>query len=78
MTTTTATTLFRTRVPSRRLQAAAEILDKLGLKPSAAINMFFAQVELRGGLPFEVTTEQKSLISAEAQGDIWNQQLGEY
>jgi antitoxin component of RelBE/YafQ-DinJ toxin-antitoxin module len=40
--------------------------------------MFFAQVELRGGLPFEVTTEQKTLIPAEDQGEIWNQQLGEY
>ena len=73
------TVLFRTRVPSARLKHAEKILNRLGLKPGEAFNMFLAQVELRKGLPFEVTTQPLvPLLSAEKQAEVWTQTLGEY
>jgi len=73
------TVLFRTRVPSARLKHAEKILNRLGLKPGEAFNMLLAQIELRKGLPFEVTTQPDTpLLSAEEQGGIWTQALGEY
>jgi DNA-damage-inducible protein J len=38
-----------------KLKATVElILNRIGLTPSDAVNLFFKQVELRGGLPFEL------------------------
>ncbi len=73
-----ATTLFRARVPARRLKNAAKILDRLGMKPGDAFNIFLAQVEIHSGLPFEVKAAARTLLSAEDQGKIWNDYLGEY
>ena len=70
------TTLFRTRVPTRRLQAASRVLDRLGLKPGDAFNMLLAQIEIRKALPFEVTS--KPLLTAEQQGEEWADSFGEY
>ena len=74
----TTTTLFRARVPKARLQRAEKILARLGLKPTDAVNMFLAQVELRGDMPFAVTTQPKPLLSAEAQANVWHESLGAY
>jgi addiction module RelB/DinJ family antitoxin len=71
------TTLFRARVPSRRLKRAEKILENLGLKPGEAFNMLLAQIELRRGLPFPVTT-RGGLLTAEEQGQEWNDALGRY
>ena len=35
-------------------KAAFAIFDKVGIKPTQAINLFLRQVVLQGGLPFEV------------------------
>lgn len=72
------TTLFRARVPVARLRKAEKILGKLGMKPSDALNMLLAQIELRGALPFEVTTRPLPLLTAEQQGDEWNKAFGPY
>ena len=45
---------------------------------SDAINIFISQVDLRGDLPFSVTTKPERLMSDEEQGKIWNEALGEY
>jgi len=71
-----STTLFRTRVPSARLQRAEKILARLGLKPGDAFNMLLAQVELRQGLPFPVATPP--VLSAEDQATAWKDSLGAY
>lgn len=47
------TVLFRTRVDARR-KNAERILAKVGLTPGQLVNMVFAQVELKNGLPFAV------------------------
>ena len=72
------TTLFRARVPSKRLQAAEEILDRLGLKPGDAFNMLLAQIELQQGLPFEVSTRGHGMMSSDQQAEAWTEALGEY
>mgnify|MGYP001014826267 CR=1 FL=1 len=73
-----STVIVRTRVPARRLQRAEKILDKLGLTPEDAINLMLAQIELRRGLPFEVTTRPKPLLSSEAQASAWTEAFGAY
>lgn len=69
--------LFRTRVPARRLRKAEKILDRLGLKPSDAFNMLLAQIELRNGVPFDLTASPR-LLSAREQADAWTESLGAY
>lgn len=69
--------LFRTRVPARRLRKAEKILDRLGLKPSDAFNMLLAQIELRNGMPFDLTATPR-LLSAREQAEAWTESLGAY
>ena len=69
-------TLFRVRVPSARLKRAEKILARLGLKPGDAFNMLLAQVELREGLPFEVSTRPAKVLSADEQAAEWKEAFG--
>ena len=75
---TESTTILRTKVPIRRLQRAEKILLKLGLTPSEAVNLLLAQIELRRGLPFEITTQPKPLLLAEEQANEWTEAFGAY
>ncbi len=75
---TSTTTLFRARVPSQRLKRAEKILAKLGIKPGDAFNMLLAQIELRKGLPFEVSTLSPRLLTSEQQAAVWTESLGVY
>ena len=72
------TTLFRARVPARRLKNAGKILERLGMKPGDAFNMLLAQIELRKGLPFEVAVHPAPLLTAEEQASEWTKAFGEY
>ena len=48
------TAMVRARIePHLKLQAE-RVLDRLGLTPTQAITIFYRQVELRDGLPFDV------------------------
>lgn len=73
-----STTLFRARVPTARLRRAEKVLARLGMKPGDAFNIFLAQVELRKGLPFDVSTGTPRLLSAAEQGRAWDKALGDY
>lgn len=73
----TETVLFRARVPARRLKKAEKILDRLGLKPGDAFNMLLAQIELRDGVPFDLTTSSR-ILSSKEQADAWTEALGAY
>lgn len=73
----TETVLFRARVPARRLKKAEKILDRLGLKPGDAFNMLLAQIELRDGVPFDLTTSSR-ILSSKEQADAWTETLGAY
>ncbi len=58
-----------TESTSIRLDADAKkeayaIFEKVGLKPTQAINLFLRQVALRGGLPFDVKIPNADTIAA--------------
>jgi addiction module RelB/DinJ family antitoxin len=72
------TTLFRARVPAQRLKNAEKILGQLGMKPGDAFNMLLAQIEIRKGLPFEVTTQVQPALSSEQQAGVWTEAMGAY
>lgn len=72
------TTLFRARVPAQRLRRAEKILHQLGLKPGDAFNMLLAQIELRNGLPFAVSTQAPRTLSSDEQAAVWTEALGAY
>jgi len=72
------TILFRTRVPTERLQKAELILKKMGLKPGDAFNMLLAQIELREALPFEVTAKPGSVLTSDEQAKAWTEAYGAY
>ena len=74
----TTTVLFRSRVPAQRLRRAEKILEQLGMKPGDAFNMLLAQIELRKGLPFEVTTHPAPVLSPDEQATAWTEALGAY
>lgn len=46
--------IVRSRINSRRKEHVARILKKMGMNHSEAINLFYAQIELLKGLPFNV------------------------
>ena len=72
------TAILRAKVPARRLQRAGEILQKLGLTPSDAVNILLAQIEIRQGLPFEVSVQRHSLLTADEQAAAWTESYGAY
>ncbi len=65
-------------MPEERYRRAESILNGLGLKPGDAVNMLFAQIELRKALPFEVAYESDALLKPEEQEKAWSEVLGEY
>jgi len=75
---TDPTAVVRMRVPARRLRRAEKILHRLGLTPADALNMLLAQIEIRQGLPFEVSTRSRELLSADEQATAWTEALGAY
>ena len=58
------TAILRTRIDPRRKARVEKILDQLGMTPTQAVNMFFAQIERRKAIPFLVTTEDNRDIAA--------------
>jgi addiction module RelB/DinJ family antitoxin len=70
--------LLRARVPEQRYRNAERILDRLGMNPGDAVNLLMAQIELRQGLPFDVSLGGEGLISSDQQAQAWTEALGEY
>ena len=56
--------LVRARIAPKRKRTAEKILEKMGISPGQAINMLYAQIELRQGLPFPVLAENNSDVLA--------------
>jgi antitoxin component of RelBE/YafQ-DinJ toxin-antitoxin module len=48
------------------------------MNPGDAVNLLMAQIELRQGLPFDVSLGSESLISSDQQAQAWTEALGEY
>jgi addiction module RelB/DinJ family antitoxin len=72
------TAILRAKVPARRLQRAEKILQKLGLTPTDAVNILLAQIEIRQGLPFEVSVQPKPLLTPDEQAAAWTESYGAY
>jgi len=50
----TKTATVRTRIKPDPKESAEHVFCELGLNPTQAITLFYRQVELRHGLPFDV------------------------
>jgi antitoxin component of RelBE/YafQ-DinJ toxin-antitoxin module len=78
------TVLFRSRVNQKRFTDASVILDKLGLSAEDVFEALLAQIVLRRRLPFSIALDDDasknstSLLTAQEQGRIWEESLGEY
>ena len=49
-----ATAILRIRIDPRRKARVEKILGRLGMTPTQAVNMFFAEIERRKAIPFPV------------------------
>lgn len=58
------TAMIRARTEPGLKAAAEKIFERLGLTCSEAINLFFAQVTLRKGIPFDVALPNKTTVKA--------------
>lgn len=71
-------TLVRARVDSTKYRKAERVFKRLGMNSGDAINIFMAQVALRGDLPFAVTAHPERLQSDEEQAQAWKESYGDY
>ena len=53
-------TTVRARIDESLKQEAEEILRQLGLTTSQAINLYFSQIVLHRGMPFEVRLPEET------------------
>ena len=60
-----AATLIRIRIDAGRAAAAKKILAGLGLDATSAVNMLFAQIVARRGLPFAVQEDGYAYAQSE-------------
>lgn len=52
------------RIDPALKSSAERVFKRLGISPSQAVNLFFAQVSLRGGLPFAVRVPNADTLDA--------------
>ncbi len=53
-----ATAILRARIDPRRKARVERILENLGVTPTQAVNMLYAQIERRKAIPFPVSLEE--------------------
>lgn len=56
------TAILRARIDPRRKTAAEAVLKKLGVTPTQAINMLYAQIVRRKAIPFPVSIDDDTDI----------------
>jgi len=61
------TAMIRARMEPDLKQDAEQVLAEVGLSPTEAIRLFYRQVSLHGGLPFEVRVPNKITRDAIAE-----------
>ena len=68
------TAMVRARVEPELKNQAEKVFHRLGLSATQAITMFYKQVELRDGLPFDVAvpsaTTKRTFAASEAGRDL--------
>ncbi|OGP80966.1 MAG: hypothetical protein A2Z08_01465 [Deltaproteobacteria bacterium RBG_16_54_11] len=65
----TKTATVRARIKPDLKEKAEQVLRDLGLNPTQAITLFYRQVELHQGLPFEVVVPTKQTQQTFADTD---------
>ena len=58
------TAAVHSRIQPEIKEKAESILLRLGLSPTEAIRMFYTQITLRNGLPFDVAIPNKETVQA--------------
>ncbi len=58
-------TTIQVRTKEKTKKSAMQILQKLGLDLSTAINMYLVQIIVKKGIPFEILTENGMTPAAE-------------
>ena len=58
------TAAVHSRIQPEIKEQAEEILQRLGLSPTEAIRMFYTQITLRNGLPFNVAIPNNETANA--------------
>ena len=58
------TAAVHSRIQPEIKEQAEEILQRLGLSPTEAIRMFYTQITLRNGLPFDVAIPNNETANA--------------
>lgn len=56
------TAMIRARVEPGLKTQAESVLKKLGITPTEAISVFYSQIKLRKGLPFDVKIPNKTTL----------------
>ncbi|MFN3347418.1 type II toxin-antitoxin system RelB/DinJ family antitoxin [Pseudorhodoplanes sp.] len=59
--------MIRARMEPDLKEEAEQVLAKVGLSPTEAIRLFYRQISLRGGLPFEVRLPNAATRAAIAE-----------
>ena len=63
-------------MPTQRHKKVEKILSQPGINPGEAFNMLQAQIKLRKGLPFDVTTQATPVLSTDEQAAVWTEAFG--
>lgn len=61
---------INTRIEPKLKTKAETILQKIGLTAAEAVRLFYTQICLNNGLPFEVKIPNKATINAMHEADI--------
>jgi DNA-damage-inducible protein J len=64
------TAMIRARMEPALKRDAEQVLARVGLSPTEAIRLFYRQVSLRQGLPFEVRIPNAATRAAVAQARV--------
>ncbi len=69
------TAVIRTRMDPRRKARAEKILSRLGVSPTLAITMLYAQIDLRKAIPFPLHLDDTRSVAApiEHVAHVWDQ-----
>ncbi len=67
-----------TRIDADLKKAAVMVFQQLGITEGEAIRMFYAQVNLQQGLPFELSIPNRETIEAMNEGEIHAEALPTY
>ena len=60
---------IQARIEPKLKQSAEAIFSRLGLTATQAIRMFYAQVEMQGGIPFDVVIPNQETQEAMDEGE---------